>query len=701
MQDSTAIPKLYNVFALVYTAGKAKVVLALSQKYVKAQQYKHEYKFGKTENTLMALDIKYLKALLGKHENYLTQNGEINTPLLYRYAQECNTDLLTLLSTDDDARNEFFIRHGEHIIFVRDRFIDYIHHKDFLANSYTAYKNKVGLAGLARYGDLSLLKSMHEVVLSFPFKDCILEGGQNKDEAKRNERYYNRVLAADEIDRLLDPKVLTNAQRYTKKERQPLTEFTRDANINEQRGSSADTITDNLIIKGNNLLALHTLREQFAHKVKLIYIDPPYNTGNDSFHYNDSFNHSTWLVFMKNRLEAARELLRQDGVIFVQCDDNEQAYLKVLMDEIFGRENFRNTILTRRLDKNLNTQFIDKSLKSFNTGCDYILTYAKSESFNFFPVYREASEKRKDKGYWKGFWNSADRPTMRYSIFNINIDEGQWKWEINKAKEAIKNYQNYLNDYSNKMSLEEYYYATGETKKFIRKNPSGKSSGKNKGVEHWIPPSKGILRSSNWSDIITTELNHNIDFSSPKSENLISEIITCATKPGDIVLDYHLGSGTTAAVAHKMGRQYIGIEQMDYIESVSVARLQKVIEGEQGGISKAAKWEGGGNFVYFELKAHNQTFISRIASATTTKELLAIKEDILAKADLDYRLDTEMVNQSPKEFSALSQEYQKQILLDFLEINQLYVPYTERDDNTRFACTNEEKRISEMFYGEE
>ena len=647
----------------------------------------------------MALSVRDLKALLGKHQNYLTQNGEINAPLLYRYAQECNTDLLTLLSTNDDARNEFFIRHGEHIIFVRDRFIDYIHHKDFLANSYTAYKNRVGLAGSARYGDLSLLKSMHDVVLSFPFKDCVLEGGQNKDEAKRNECYYNRVLAANEIDRLLDPKVLTNAQRYTEQKRQPLTEFTRDANINEQRGSSADTITDNLIIKGNNLLALHTLREQFAHKVKLIYIDPPYNTGNDSFHYNDNFNHSTWLVFMKNRLEAARELLRQDGVIFVQCDDNEQAYLKVLMDEVFKQENFVANFMWMK------TSTPPSLSKNVRKKLEYILCYQNGlleglrggiAEGGDMPLLNTGNKQRilvfppktvkftiTDNIYLKA---KKERVQLIEDVivkerYNENslIIKGDFKWNQEKLNEEISSKTEFIIK-SDKFAIR--YARPGERVK----KPSNLIS----------KTECNVGTNEDAKKEIESLFTHKI-FDYPKPETLISYLINMATEKNDIVLDYHLGSGTTAAVAHKMGRQYIGIEQMDYIESVSVARLQKVIEGEPGGISKAAKWEGGGNFVYFELKAHNQTFISHIASATTTKELLAIKADILAKADLDYRLDTKMVAQSPEEFSALSLEYQKQILLDFLEINQLYVPYTERND-TRFACTDKEKHISEMFY---
>ncbi|MCA9378659.1 site-specific DNA-methyltransferase, partial [Candidatus Peregrinibacteria bacterium] len=296
---------------------------------------------------------------------------------------------------------------------------------------------------------------------------------------------------------------------------------------------------ENLLIKGNNLIALYSLRQQLAGKVKLIYIDPPYNTGNDGFRYNDNFRHSTWLVFMKNRLEIARELLREDGAILVHCDDNEQAYLKVLMDEIIGRDNYRNMILTRRFDKNLNNQFVESGLKTMNIGADYVLVYAKSPNFQFNPVYRQTTDERASRGYWKGFYNSPNRPTMRYEILGVDINDGQWKWERNKTLEAVYNYEEYLSNHSN-ISLEEYWINTGKSKKFIRKNPSGASSGKNKGIEHWIAPSDGILRSSNWTDILTTETNSIVSFSNPKSENVMSELIKTITEENDIVLDYHL-----------------------------------------------------------------------------------------------------------------------------------------------------------------
>ena len=162
------------------------------------------------------------------------------------------------------------------------------------------------------------------MVLAWPYKDCVLEGGQTKEDQKRDEIFWNETLAPDEIDRLLAPKVFTNFKKYDKNGEHALS-----------GKEKIDFSKENLIIKGNNLLALHSLYKRFAGQVKLIYIDPPYNTGSDSFQYNDNFNHSTWLTFMKNRLEVAKDLLSTGGIIFIQIDIREQPYLKVLCDEIF------------------------------------------------------------------------------------------------------------------------------------------------------------------------------------------------------------------------------------------------------------------------------------------------------------------------------------------------------------------------------
>ena len=275
------------------------------------------------------MEIHYhIKTILEQNKKFC-KDGKLFKNVIIEAGLKLDTELLTILINDDIAKKYFFTKVNETLIFDKIKFQKFISNKQFLPDSYTAYKNKIGLTAEGAY-----LTEANEVVLDFPYKDCVLEGGQTKEDQKRNEIFYNEVLAPDEIDKLFDTKVLTNFKRFSKEGEQKTQEIKRD---------EGGTIKENLIIKGNNLLALHSLKKQFAGKIKLIYIDPPYNTGNDGFKYNDNFNHSTWLVFMKNRLEIAKQLLKDDGVIFVQCDDNEQAYLKVLMDEVFGRENFIST----------------------------------------------------------------------------------------------------------------------------------------------------------------------------------------------------------------------------------------------------------------------------------------------------------------------------------------------------------------------
>ena len=333
--------------------------------------------------------------------------------------------------------------------------------------------------------------------------------------------------------------------------------------------------TENIYIEGDNLEVLKLLQESYLGKIKLIYIDPPYNTGKD-FIYRDNFTsdknqelfdggqideeknrlvtnlessgryHSDWLSMMYPRLKLARNLLKDDGAIFISIDDNEIHNLKKICDEIFGENNFRNSFIARRYDKNLNRQFMNDGLKSFNLGFEYIVCYSKTAKFSFNPVFKESSEERQSSGYWKGFWNDADRPTMRYDILGFKPESGQWKWKAETALEAVENYKTFEKDFKEKISLEEYWEQTGKQLKFIRRNPDGK--GKNKGVENWIPPTDGILRNTNWLDVLVSKSDVTSQglFDFPKNIDLISIIIQAACESNDIVLDFFSGSGTTA-----------------------------------------------------------------------------------------------------------------------------------------------------------
>lgn len=342
------------------------------------------------------------QALGGKNQtnDEQSQNKELNQTKLIDLAENYDEKVLSLLFADVTLKEKFFVKvKHTHVFKVRDFVFFLQEHK--IDNSYTQYKNRIGLSDGRRF-----LKDNKEVVLNFPYKDCVLEGGQsteegqdsyfeydekvtaackkkgyqeneyNQKQAKRKEIFFNEVLAADEIDRLFDEKALVNWKRFCNKESidifiSPPTH----PGIKKLNRDADGTIRENLIIKGNNLLALHSLKRQFAGKIKLIYIDPPYNTGGDAniFTYNNNFNHSTWLTFMKNRLEVARELLKDDGFIAIAIDHFELGYLIVLADEIFGRGNRLGIVTVLHNPKGRNLS------KFFSENSEFVLVYSKNK----------------------------------------------------------------------------------------------------------------------------------------------------------------------------------------------------------------------------------------------------------------------------------------------------------------------------------
>lgn len=614
-----------------------------------------------------------LEQVLSKNPKFLV-DGVLNKNKLAELARQYSPDLLNQLMSNEKMTNHFFskLQNGV-LVFKKDIFLQFLNNKEFLPDSFTAYKTKIGLATGNKY-----ISENQEVVLNFPYKDCILEGGQTKDDAKRQEVFFNETLAPTEINRLLDDKVLTNFKRYDE---------TGEHNVEEIKD------TDNLIIKGNNLIVLHSLKKRFAGKVKLIYIDPPYNTGNDSFNYNDSFNHSTWLIFMKNRLEVARELLSDDGLIFVQCDDNEQAYLKVLMDEVFSRNNFISNIVWKGRGGRQDSKYIAQIHET-------IIFYAKNKELAILNkafiedtsnyAYEDSRGNYKTQLIRKWGSNSRreDRPNLFYEVefdgnkvlpILPNGDDGRWRWSKNRLEEAIKNDMVVSLEKDGRTELYEKIY---------------KGDGKKQTVfTSWIDESFSGQGTKVLEEIFKEKV-----FDYPKPEQLVKKFIDLTTDDGDIVLDYHLGSGTTAAVAHKMNRQYIGIEQMDYIETVSVKRLEKVIEGEQGGISKSVDWQGGSSFVYCELKNDAQNFKNTVLEAREPETLSQLFEQAKKSSFLSYRVDPKKLKKS--EFEKLSIAEQKQVLLELVDNNNLYVNYSEIDDSD-YGISLEEKKLNRDFYGEE
>ena len=352
--------------------------------------------------------------------------------------------------------------------------------------------------------------------------------------------------------------------------------------------------TQNIYIEGDNLEVLKILQESYLNKIKCIYIDPPYNTGND-FIYNDKFKkdideellesgqvdeegnrmvtnnqsngrfHSDWLSMMYPRLKLARNLLTDDGVIFISIDENEADNIKKICDEIFSSENYRNQLLVRRRIKSLNLQFANNGLKTFNVGCEYIYVYSKSNKFLFNPLRMKKSN-ISDKGSWNVFWSNADRPTMRYELLGFTPESGQWRWKKELAEEAINNYKEYLEKFSAKITLEDYWKKTGEKLKFIRKIENGK--GKNGGIQYWVGPDNTSLRTSNWTDIEVSQIakDFELPFGNPKNVELIKLIISSIKENNFYILDFFSGSSTSADAVMRLNsedngnRKYIMVQ---------------------------------------------------------------------------------------------------------------------------------------------
>ncbi len=638
--------------------------------------------------------MKFFEVLveqLKKEPNFVSDDGHLKKWVVIGKAQELDEELIELLLKNEEVKSKFFKTVNNLLVFNQNLFIRFLEHKHYLSDSYTKYRNKIGLTI-----NNKLMKEINEVSLVWPYKDCILEGGQSTEEQKRDEIFFNEILAQDEIKQLLDPKVLTNAKLYDKDGEKPFEKFNRN---------SKGVITDNLIIKGNNLLALHTLKTEFTGKIKLIYIDPPYNTGNDGFKYNDRFNHSTWLTFMKNRLETAKELLSNDGAIFVQCDDNEQAYLKVLMDEVFGRELFVNDIIMKTINPNgIKTTHAKSTILKVK---EHILVYKKKD-IAFNPQYTKLDEY--DKYY--NLFIDGDLNDLggckvvplkdKLESLNINFDINDKKFHDFIIENSERIFQT---KHDNRVQNNPKYQGEGIYR--YDENPEYYVYHKRFGLKlskkiHNIfgEMNIGILLGDIWDDLKLNNLylEGDVSFSNAKkAEHLLYRIIDMVTNESDIVLDFHLGSGTTAAVSHKMNRQYIGIEQMDYIEDITVKRLEKVIEGEQGGISKSTNWQGGGSFVYLELKKHNQEFIEQIEQAESSEELLEIWDDMKSKSFLNYNVDIKKQDENIEEFKKLSIKEQKRLLCELLDKNQLYVNFQELY-NKEFNCTEDERSLNRDFY---
>ncbi|WP_020006599.1 site-specific DNA-methyltransferase [Salinicoccus albus] len=619
-----------------------------------------------------------------------------------------NKEIIEALLSNHLIKETYALQLPSGTIFKVEDFISMLRFKNYWDNSFTKYTNEIGLTSENKF-----LKYNTDVILDFPHKDGILEGGMSREEKGKREIYYHSVIAKEEIDTLLSPKALTNIKKYNKE--------------GEHEVTYIDD-TDNLIVKGNNLLALYSLKKRYANKVKLIYIDPPYNTGNDSFKYNDRFNHSTWLTFMKNRLEVAKDFLSNDGVIFIQIDDKELHYLKVLCDEVFGRTNFLNTMVVKTSDPS-GHKVVNPSPYSQT---EYLLMYAKDKSkYKYEIKYVEAE------------YDTA------YNKYIVNYTEGFENWEVVSLSEFIAKKEGYGNVREAKINLGETVFvqlvadfALDNKESVYQSTAISKDAGKeiiqvkneskeNKGIVYHIPrkdyediyilngrqmyfysskvkeiygeqvPAKPLTNL--WADIPYNGLSKEGGVSlknGKKPEKLLHRIIEISTEKNDIVMDFFLGSGTTAAVAHKMERQFIGIEQLFYGENDSVTRLKNVIKGDSNSISKIENWQGGGSFIYAELYSLNEEFLYLIQSSQNKEELEDALEEIKNRAYLNFKVQLEKAIYDNSIFSELSLEEQKEVLIQVLDMNQLYLNYSEIEDS-QYDISDSVKAFNHSFYQKE
>lgn len=680
--------------------------------------------------------MEHVRSVLESFGNKYIMNEVLKRNRIIEDLDAYDETLMTALLSDDLIHKNYTKKIANVEIFEVNQFIQMLEFKEYWEDSYTKYSNKIGLTAGGKFIDES-----EDVVLDFPFKDTVLKAGMTKEDVNNgdaDEPFLNQTLAKSEIDELLEPKIFINAKRY------------------DRSGGGANVSSvkpeDSLVIKGNNLIALHSLKKRYAGKVKLIYLDPPYNTGSDSFEYNDRFNHSTWLTFMKSRLEIARDLLSENGYIFIQTDDGELAYLKVIMDSIFGINNYVNTISI--LFKNIAGASGGGQDKRLKKNIEYLTVYSKNydmaaqfnDVYDFKEIGTLVKEMRDNGVSWK-YTSVLVNPGDKIYVGSTQDGSGNEIKLYERNNFEIKSISKIMND--EKISEEEAYlkygdfaFQTAMPQSSIRPtvmkkwNELGKKSnnlmsieyvprsGKNKGKLYeqfykgdnfrlfaWLRDvtinKDGKLykvekQGTFWnyvSDTKNVNKEGGVDFpNGKKPENLLRRIIEMVTDSDDIVMDFFLGSGSTVASAMKLNRKFIGVEQIDCQINLIKKRLSGIIGGDSTGISKDVNWQGGGSFVYAELMEKNGGFVRDVQSASSTDELKAVFTRMKDVADFDFRVD---LNKFETEWNSFeSFEEQKRELIRILDKNQLYYNYANIDDaNVRDLISDSDYDFNQSFYG--
>lgn len=630
-----------------------------------------------------------LEQLLRMNSRYCMDDGRLLKNRIVEDALSIQPLLVKNLLGNEKMKKAFFTDVEGVMVFDKIKFQRFVSDTQFLGGSYTMFKNKIGLAN----ENGRFVSESREVVLSWPYKDCMLEGGQTKEDAKRNEVFWNETLAPDEVNRLTEPKVFSNFKRYDK-EGEHQVEHLSDA--------------ENLIIKGNNLLALHSLKKKYAGQVKLIYIDPPYyfrkKISTDTFKYNSNFHLSTWLTFMRDRLECAKHLLAPSGTIWIHMGDEGMHYLKLVADQVFGIDHFIGTLPRRTRNGKSDVPF------NFSQDFDWLLVYTNVEESQAVMGRTVERKYYTTEDYPGKPWRLADLTKQttakeRENSFFTMVDPKTGKeyppsekrtWCI--TKETFDSH--YKRGY---IVFPDDYDFLKITKPYSRKfKYEDEANGKLSSIisdcqiqqflKSLLYDCKNEIGNNEIDDLFGRD-----EFDYAKPENLIKIIMEAVTNEGDLVMDFFSGSGTTVAVAHKLGRKYIGCEQIDHQIELTVNRLNEVICGEQGGVSKSIGWQGGGSFVYCELSKANGKFADEIENAETTGQLMDIWNRMKATDYLNYKVDVKEVDANVADFESLNLDDQKRFLIECLDKNLLYVPLSDIDSN-EYGVTDEDKRLTREFY---
>lgn len=645
------------------------------------------------------------KALKSEPAFFDSESGELNYTKVKDSADKIDEKLISLLADNKDLKNKFFIKIKDVYVFNIQGFKFFLD-ESRVDNSYTQYANKIGLAD-----NSGLLENRSEVVLDFPFKDCVLEGGQSTEEGtdtyfeysektgkyeekngKRNEVFFNQVLAHDEIDRLYDRKALVNWKRFTKdskKDGEAVKEIKRD---------KAGLIQENLIIKGNNLLALHSLKSEFAGKIKLIYIDPPYNTqgGNQIFTYNNNFNHSTWLTFMKNRLDIAKTLLTEDGVLEIAIDENEQAHLALLIDEVFPDyerhcitivhnprgvqgNNFSYTnefvffvfkkglevINKIKREEPLEEEFKDhggESLRTNAKNCFYPIIVKNGKIVAFGDVPKDSYHPKK----------VTKKTDGTLEIYPIDVKGIERKWVF--ARQTVE-------EIKDKLFVKTK--SNGEVDIFRIK-------------DDMVPRTVWIGKRYDASTFGSKIVNKIIDgkkVSFPKSLYAVYDCLSSvlAKDKDAIILDFFGGSGTTAHATVKLNeddggnRKFILVEQLD--EHIEVAKER--IRGEIPD-----------SFIYCELAKWNEQAKEEIQNAKDLPALVKLFDTLYERYFLNYNVKIKDFKEKiikEENFKKLTLAQQKKMFLTMLDLNQMYVQESEMADK-KYGISTEDQKLTKAFY---